>query len=110
MSWSIVYCSDAIYAWIDGMPVSMRASYARITERMTAYGPNLGMPYTRPMGGGLFEIRAHGREGIARVLYCTLVDRQIVMLHGFIKKAEKTPAKELAIAMRRMKEIKRESP
>jgi phage-related protein len=47
--------------------------YARITERMKAFGPNLGMPYTRPMGEGLFEIRAKGKEGIGRAFFCTII-------------------------------------
>ncbi|HZZ91023.1 MAG TPA: type II toxin-antitoxin system RelE/ParE family toxin [Usitatibacter sp.] len=45
-------------------------------------------------------------EGIARVFYCTVVDRRIVVLHQFVKKTEKTPPKELEIARRRMKEVK----
>jgi len=55
---------------------------------------------------GLFELRLKAAEGIARVFYCTLVGRRIVMLHQFIKKSEKTPRKELEIAKRRMKEMK----
>jgi len=39
---------------------------ARITERIVVFGPNLGMPFTRSMGDGLFKIRAKGREGIGR--------------------------------------------
>jgi len=73
---------------------------------MEIYGPDLGMPHTRAMGKGLFELRLKAAEGIARVLYCTIVDRQIVMLHQFVKKTEKTPARELEIARRRMKELK----
>ena len=73
---------------------------------MEIYGPDLGMPHTRAMGQGLFELRLKAAEGIARVLYCTIVDRQIVMLHQFVKKTEKTPARELEIARRRMKEVK----
>jgi phage-related protein len=72
---------------------------------MEIYGPDLGMPHTRAMGQGLFELRLKAAEGVARVFYCTIVDRQIVMLHQFVKKTEKTPAKELAIARRRMKEL-----
>jgi len=56
----------------------------------------------------LFELRLKAAEGIARVLYCTVVDRRIVMLHQFIKKSEKTPRKELETAQRRMKEVKDE--
>lgn len=73
---------------------------------MEIYGPDLGMPHTRAMGQGLFELRLKAAEGIARVLYCTVVDGQIVMLHQFVKKTEKTPVREMEIARRRMKELK----
>jgi phage-related protein len=63
------------------------------------------MPHTRAMGGGLFELRIKAAEGIARVFYCTLVDRRIVVLHQFVKKSDKTPRKELETARRRMKEV-----
>jgi phage-related protein len=54
---------------------------------------------------GLFELRIKGAEGIARVFYCTVVDRRIVILHQFVKKTDRTPHKELEIARRRMKEV-----
>ncbi len=73
---------------------------------MTDTGPNLGMPYTRAMGDGLFEIRANGQEGIGRAMFCTLVGRRVVVFHGFIKKTEQTPAKDLDTARRRMKEVR----
>jgi phage-related protein len=58
------------------------------------------------MGDGLFELRLKAVEGIARVFYCTMIGKRIVMLHQFIKKTDKTPPKELAIARRRLKEVK----
>ncbi|MBC2695914.1 MAG: type II toxin-antitoxin system RelE/ParE family toxin [Desulfobacteraceae bacterium] len=85
--------------------LSIRAVYARITERIVVFGPNLGMPFTRSMGDGLFEIRAKGREGIGRAFFCTVVGSKVMILHSFIKKSQKTPAKELAIARRKMKEV-----
>lgn len=63
------------------------------------------MPHTRTMGGGLFELRLRGGEGIARIFYCTVVGRRIVMLHQFIKKSDKTPKRELEVAWRRMLEV-----
>ncbi|MGC9197149.1 MAG: type II toxin-antitoxin system RelE/ParE family toxin [Syntrophobacteraceae bacterium] len=72
---------------------------------MEKLGPNLGMPYTRAMGDGLFEIRAGGQEGSARIFYCTIVGSQIMVLHGFIKKSQKTPRKDLALARARKKEV-----
>jgi phage-related protein len=64
------------------------------------------MPHTRAMGDGLFELRLKASEGIARIFYCTIVGRKIVMLHQFIKKTDKTPPRELETARRRMKEFK----
>ncbi len=72
---------------------------------MEVYGPDLGMPHTRAMGEGLFELRLRAKEGIARVFYCTVIGREIVVLHQFIKKSAKTPPRELTVARRRMKEI-----
>ncbi len=80
------------------MPAGFVARFLRYAERMELYGPDLGMPHTRAMGEGLFELRLKVAEGIVRVFYCTLVGRRIVMLHQFIKKSEKTPRKELEIA------------
>lgn len=54
----------------------------------------------------LFELRLKGAEGIARVFYCARVGRNIVMLHSFVKKTDKTPPAELRIAEARLKEIK----
>jgi phage-related protein len=72
---------------------------------MIEYGPNLGLPHTNAFGGGLFELRLKGAEGIARVFFCTLIKREIVMLHSFIKKTQKTPETEIKIAKQRMKEL-----
>ncbi len=88
----------------------MAARYVVLTRRMLAVGPHLGEPHTKAMGEGLFELRLKGADGIARIFYCTLIGKRIVMLHSFIKKTERTPARELAVARHRMKEIKHENP
>ena len=69
------------------------------------YGPDLGMPHTRAMGGGLYEIRAKAAEGIGRALYCTLVGQRILILHALVKKTDKTPSHDLALARHRIKEV-----
>lgn len=89
------------------LPATLQARYIGLTNRMIMYGPNLGLPHTDSFGSGLFELRIKGAEGIARVFFCTLVRQEIVMLHSFIKKTQKTPEKELKIAKERMKELKR---
>ena len=77
---------------------------------MIALGPNIGEPHTKAFGEGLFELRLKGAEGIARVFFCTLVGKRIVMLHSFIKKFNRTPMREREVAETRMKEIKRAIP
>ncbi len=69
----------------------------------------IGKPKCSPMKGhtGLYEVRSNISAGrIARVLF-VLVGNKMVLLHGFIKKAQKTPPKELNLAVTRMKEVKR---
>jgi phage-related protein len=106
MNWTITYYSASVQAEILALPARLLARYLRYADRMEVYGPDLGMPHTRATGGGLFELRLKAAEGIARVFYCTMIRREIMILHLFIKKSDKTPAKELRIARRRMKEVK----
>ena len=106
MNWTIIYYDDSVQEKILSMPPGFLARYLRYTDRMEVFGPDLGMPHTRAMGDGVFELRLKAAEGIARVLYCTMVGRKIVMLHQFIKKTDKTPPRELETARRRMKELK----
>jgi phage-related protein len=106
VTWSIEYYDDKLQQAILDLPEGLLARYLHMTHRMLVYGPDLGMPHTRAMGGGLFEIRLLSREGIGRVFYCTLLGRRIVMLHQFVKKTDKTPRRELDIARSRMKERK----
>ena len=88
------------------MPAGIQARYVHLTERMCVHGPNLGMPHTKPMKEGLFELRMKSQEGVGRVFYCTLANKRIVMLHSFIKKTQKIPSPQLKIAISRMKEVK----
>jgi phage-related protein len=76
---------------------------------MLEFGADLGMPHTRAMNDGLCELRVKGKEGIARVFYCTKVGKRILMLHGFVKKTQKTATKELRKAQQRLSEVKNEA-
>ncbi|MBX9613304.1 MAG: type II toxin-antitoxin system RelE/ParE family toxin [Burkholderiales bacterium] len=106
MDYTIVYFSEAVQDDILALPDTLAARYVVLTRRMVALGPNLGEPHTKAFGDGLFELRLKGAEGIARVFFCTLVGRRIVMLHSFVKKSNKTPPRELEIAESRLKEFK----
>jgi len=106
MIWTITYYSESVQNEILAMPAGFLARFLKYADRMELYGPDLGMPHTRPMAEGLFELRLKAAEGIARVFYCTMIGKRIVILHQFTKKTEKTPTRELSIARRRLKEIK----
>ena len=109
MAYSIVYYSQDVQEDIMNLPITLRARYVGLTERMIEYAPNLGLPHTDAFGGGLFELRLKGVEGIARVFFCTMVEQAIVMLHSFIKKTQTMPDKELKITKLRMKELKNDN-
>ncbi len=107
VDYTIAYYSEAVQEQLLELPDTLAARYVVLTRRMVALGPNLGEPHTKAFGDGLFELRLKGAEGIARVFFCTLVGKRIVILHSFIKKSERTPQRERETAESRMKEVKR---
>ena len=107
MDFKISYYNEALQQEIFELPKTLVTRYVMLTQRMIALGPNLGEPHTKAFGNSLFELRLKGAEGIARVFYCTLVGKRIVMLHSFVKKSERTPLRERETAEARLKEVKR---
>lgn len=105
MTYILQYFNPKLQAQIEGWPTGIFASFVRITEQMQLSGPNLGLPYTKALGEGLFEVRSRGCEGVGRVFFCCMKGRRIVLLHGFIKKTQNTPLKEIRIARQRMHEV-----
>ncbi|UCH24679.1 MAG: type II toxin-antitoxin system RelE/ParE family toxin [Trueperaceae bacterium] len=107
MSWSIEYFNDRVETALLKLPKGLLARYLRLTDLMLEFGSDLGMPHTKALGNGLFELRLMGREGIARVFYCVIIEKRIVMLHVFTKKSQKTPKQVLALVKKRLKEVKK---
>ena len=105
MTYQIQFYAASVQAVIEKWPMGIYASFVRIAEQIVDSGPNLGMPYTRAMGDGLFEIRAKGTEGIGRAFFCCMKGQRVIILHGFVKKTQATPLKELRLAKQRMKEV-----
>lgn len=105
-AWSLSFYNTKVAKTIDTWPVGIRARFDRIAIVMREHGPNLGMPHTRALSGGLFEVRAKSKEGIGRAFYCTTIGYRIIILHAFIKKTQHTPAHELDIARKRLKQVK----
>jgi phage-related protein len=107
MKWHITFYNKKVEQETLIFPPGILANFLHIAEMIEEFGPALGKPYTASMGGGLFEIRSKGKEGIGRSLYCMVKGKEIIILHSFIKKSQKTPKKELDLAKKRMKEIKK---
>ena len=105
MKWKITYYNQSVVDDVRSLEKSIKAKYMAITDKMLETGPDLGLPFTRAMGKGLFEIRAKGQAGIARGLFCTITNNTIMILHVFVKKTETTPLKELRLAKKRMNEV-----
>lgn len=97
--------SEPVREWLRGLPEEDRREVGKDLMRAQWRWP-VGMPLCRAMGDGLWEVRTSlPSNRIARVLIC-LDDRELVALHAFIKKTQKTPVDELAIARKRQKELK----
>jgi phage-related protein len=96
--------AEPVLDWLRELPVGDRRTIG--TDLATVqFGWPIGMPLCRPLGGGLWEVRSTlASRRIARVLFFVEGDR-IGVVHGFIKKTQKTPTDDLALARRRMKEM-----
>ncbi len=107
MKWKITFYSEKVEVQTLQLPTGILANFLCIAEIIEDLGPNLGKLYVGRLGSGLYEIRVKGKEGIARSVYCTVKGKEIVILHSFIKKSQKTPKKDLNLAKKRMKEVLR---
>ena len=105
MKWHIKYYNQKLEEEILNLPDGLLARYLRLTDLMCEFGANLGMPHTKALDGGLFELRVKSKEGIARVFFCTKIGKKIIMLNSFVKKSQKTPKNQLRIAKTRMSEV-----
>ncbi len=90
--------------WIKGLSPEDRQLVGRDVQKVE-FGWPIGMPYCRTLGNGLWEVRSDLTDGkIGRVMFCVTGGR-MVLVHGFIKKTQKTPAKDMELAVKRMKEV-----
>ena len=107
MRWTVSFYSQRVERETVLLPASILANFLRlrIVELIVEFGPDLGRPHTAPLGDGLFEIRAKGREGIARSLFCVIKGREVVILTTVVKKGNKIPLRQLKIGRKRMKEV-----
>lgn len=90
---------EPVRDWLRSLPAMERKGIGD-DIRTVQFGWPLGMPLVRKLEAGLWEVRIKPADRIARVLF-TIADGEAVLLHGFIKKSQKTPQAELLIAKQR---------
>lgn len=77
-----------------------KAKIVHTIKLLGIYGNKLGLPHSKTLRSGLYELRIRGKEEL-RIIYCFGKQRTIYLLHGFKKQTQKTPTKELDIALKR---------
>ena len=94
--------------WLMKLEVADRKTIGTDVKTVE-FGWPIGIPTCRPKGKGLYEVRSSlSGSRIARVLFC-IYNGQMVLLHGFIKKSQKTPKQELDIALDRKRKVEASS-
>ncbi len=90
--------------WLLGLTKDDRRIIGRDIQKVE-FGWPIGMPYCRPLGHGLWEVRSNLAGGrITRVIFC-IAGGEMILLHGFEKKTQKTPPQDIQLARKRKQEI-----
>lgn len=97
--------NEPVKKWLSSLTKEDRRSIGN-DLRTIQLGWPLGMPLVRNLGGGLWEARSHILHGIARIIFI-MQKSEIVLLHAFIKKTQKTPSEELKLARKRATKYKK---
>ncbi|MBT9096510.1 type II toxin-antitoxin system RelE/ParE family toxin [Methylovulum psychrotolerans] len=96
--------SEPVRDWLKGLPIDERKAIGE-DIKAAQFGWPLGLPLVDHLDGDIWEIRTKLPNRIARVLF-VVDDATIVLLHGFIKKDQKTPKQELNLAKERLKKLR----
>jgi phage-related protein len=84
--------------FLNSLDKKMRAKMVRTIETLQNNGTDLREPYSKYLEDGIFELRAKVGSDISRVLYFFFVGQRVVLTNGFVKKTQRTPIKEIALA------------
>ena len=105
--WKIELLDQRVLQELNALPADQRARFAWIADLIVAHGlDKVKAPYVKPLEGGLWEIRLKGRAGISRALYVVARQKRVVVVRVFVKKTQKTPRREIKLALSRAKEIR----
>lgn len=102
--WNVIVWGAAV-AELAIMPNDIKARLRRIADMIEHSGvAKIKEPYVKHIEGKLWEMRASGKDGIARSLYFTAIGRRVIVVRVFTKKTNKTPRSEINLAFKRMKD------
>ena len=91
---------------LEALPPDMQARFRRIVELIQGYGlERVHEPHIKHLEGPLWEMLMKGKDGISRAVYVTAKGRRVVVVRVFVKKAQKTPQREIEIALERAQEV-----
>jgi len=106
MTWTVETLNATVDEEVEALPADMRARLVRIASLIATAGlENVHEPHIKHIEGQLWEMRMKGKDGISRALYVTAKQKRVVIVRVFIKKTEKTPRREIEIALTRAKEV-----
>ena len=94
----MVHEPDTVKEFIGNQEVKMRAKIYRNLLFLEELGNNLRLPYYRHLDDGIFELRTQLANNITRILYFFVIDKEIIITNGFIKKTQETPPSEIELA------------
>jgi len=97
---------EVVADFLDSLPRKHRAKAIWEIELLSMHGSRLTLPYVRHIDGELWELRIKFGSDISRIFYFIPVKNRIVLLHGFVKKTDKTPPGEIETARKRMLDYK----
>jgi phage-related protein len=107
MKWTVETLNKTVEAEIKALPADMIARFVRISLLISTQGlEHIGEPHVKHLESKLWEIRIKGKDGIARAIYVTAKGKRVVVVRAFVKKTQKTPRSELALARERAKEVR----
>ena len=104
-TWTVQSLNQVFEQELASLSADMRARLARFTDIHRDGLHALPFGWVKPLGDKLWELRLTGRDGIARAIHLTANGRRVVILRAFVKKTEKTPMRELDLALKRAKEV-----
>ncbi len=108
MNWTVETLNTTVDAEIAALPVDMRARLSRMATLIATVGlENVREPHIKHIEGQLWELRIKGKDGISRAIYVTTKPKRLVIVRVFIKKTDKTPRREIEIALQRAQELKK---